>query len=264
MKMYTCFLLILLPFVSAGQQRKADCQTLIPLLQQRIAAGKATNLDHFNKANCEHQTGRLRDAVQTLGIALKMTDKKDTLYADILSLRSWVYTDMNELDSAIADNVLLVRTYPKHIGYLINLSFLYGETRKYADCMAVLHKAKSLDSSSTGVYANLAYYSAESGNYQNAIKYAEKGLTLVKDSASKGGLLNTLGFAQSKLISPEKGLQTIESSLRVYPRNAFAYLNKGRIYISMNQKAKACECFVKARELGGVVMTKYYLENYCR
>lgn len=274
MKKYIFLLLVLFPFqLSAQNQIMKDviaemntvgCDKMLPLLQQKIKAGKATSLDHYKKAACELRKGQANVALQSLRACLALTKKTEPLYEALLFLRSGAYTDVRKLDSAIMDNQQLVKLYPKNVNYLINLSYLCGETAQYADCLAALEKARALDERNYVIYMNLAYYSAETEDYKGAIKYAEKGLTLTRDSIAVGALTNNLGFAQSVVVSPEKGLQTVQSSLRWNPRNAYAYFNIGRIQLKMKQKDKACASFLKAKELGGVNLTMNYLKKYCK
>jgi hypothetical protein len=91
-------------------------------------------------------------------------------------------------------------------------------------------------------------------------------LVMTKDSVRTGAILNNMGFAQSKAISAEKGLRTVNRSLKFYPDNSFAYFNLGRILLDMNEGEKACSNFIKARELGGYVLpaAEEYIDKYCK
>jgi hypothetical protein len=87
---------------------------------------------------------------------------------------------------------------------------------------------------------------------------------LAKDSVSKASLLNSLGFAQTKLISVEKGLQTIRQSINYRPNNPYAFFNLGLIYLSKKEIEEACKNFSIARQLGGINMTEEYIKEYCK
>lgn len=194
--------------------------------------------------------------------ALKITPKTDTLFERILFLRSFCYAHAGKLDLAIADNETLLRQFPNDLHYLLNISFLYGENQQFEDCMKTLRKALTIDSSKISILNNLSCYSNQSSKYGDAIKYSEKGLTLAKDSA-KASLLNSLGFAQAKSISVEKGLQTIKQSISYRPNNPYAFFNLGLIYLDKKEIEEACKNFNIARQLGGINLTAEYIKQYC-
>lgn len=129
--------------------------------------------------------------------------------------------------------------------------------------MKVLRKALVLNSSNISILANLSYYSDESGQYADAIKYSKKGLTLTKDSVWMASFLNSLGFAQAKSISVEQGLQTIKQSISYRPNNPYAFFNLGLIYLDKKEIEEACKNFSIAKQLGGINMTAEYIKRYC-
>ncbi len=254
MKKYVYLILLVILYISSCQHRKTTDQ------QEE----KISGVEYYNKAVSEYEKGSYDSVVMLLNKAVALIPKNDTLYPLLLSSRSASYMNIGKLDSAIKDLEQLVKDRPREIGYVVNLSNLFGQEHRYTECIATLEKAKSMDSSNVLVYMNLAYFSGESGDYANAIKYAERGLKKTKDSIWTGALLNNLGFAQSKSISAAEGLQTVNRSLKFYPGNSFAYFNLGRISLDMNDKENACSYFIKARDLGGVVLTEEYIENYCK
>lgn len=274
MKKCTFLLFLFLPFTLLGQTRinadvraemkKVGCDKVLPTLQQKIKSGKAQPLDYYKKAWCETEKGMFKQALQSLNSCMALIPKTDPLYESSLFARSDAYMKTGELDSAIMDIQQLAKLKPKNTNYLLNLSYLYGETERFSDAIAVLHKARVLEPENYIFYVNLSYYYGEAEDYKNAIKYAEQGLTLTKNADWKGSLMNNLGYAQSKVISPEKGLQTIQSSLELKPRNAYAHFNIGRIYLALNKKDKACASFLKAKEFGGINLTMNYIKTYCK
>ncbi len=143
------------------------------------------------------------------------------------------------------------------------MSYLYGENKQLYNCIKTLQQALSIDSLNISIINNLAYYNNETKDYKATIKYATKGLTLTKDSLWIASLLNSLGFAQAKTFSPDKGLQTIEQSITYKPNNPYAYFNLGLIYLDKKENLEACKNFKIAKELGGINMTEGYLKQFC-
>jgi tetratricopeptide (TPR) repeat protein len=254
--MRKCLYLILLviPYIASCQHPKATNQ------QEEKISGR----EYYTKAISEYESGSYDSAIPLMNKALALIHKEDTLYSVILSARSAAYMNVGKLDSARKDLEQLIKIYPQEIGYLVNLSNIFGEEHRYTECLALLEKAKSIDDSNANIYMNLSYFSTESRAYDNAIKYAEKGLALTKDSILTGSILNNLGFAQSRAISVAKGLQTVNRSIKFFPENSYAYFNRGRILLDMNAMEEACSDFIKARDLGGVVLTEEYIAKYCK
>ncbi|OQP51214.1 tetratricopeptide repeat protein [Niastella populi] len=260
-------------FSAVGQNEQiAQIQDLIDQEQydkgleiiDKVISKHPTNILFYYKAVCEQQKNLLKPAAVSASSALKTTITTDTLYERILFLRSFCYAHSGELDLAIADNETLLKQFPNDIHYLLNMSFLYGENRQFEDCMKVLRKALTIDSSKISIFTNLSYYSTQSGKYEDAIKYSEKGLSLTKDSVWVASLLNSLGFAQAKTISVEKGLQTIRQAISYQPNNPYAFFNLGLIYLSKKEIEEACKNFNIARQLGGINMTEEYIKAYCK
>jgi tetratricopeptide (TPR) repeat protein len=260
-------------FSAVGQNEQiAQIQDLIDQEQyekgleiiDRVISKHPTNVVYYYRAYCEQQKKLFEAATVSASLALKITTKADTLYTRILLLRSFCYAHAGNLDLAIADNETLLKQSPNDLHYLLNMSFLYGENQQIEDCMKTLQKALTIDSSNISILNNLSYYSNQSSKYGDAIKYSEKGLTLAKDSVSKASLLNSLGFAQAKLISAEKGLQTIRQSISYSPNNPYAFFNLGLIYLDKKQIEEACKNFSIARQLGGINLTAEYIKKYCK
>jgi tetratricopeptide (TPR) repeat protein len=229
----------------------------------QVISKHPTNIAYYYKAYCEQQKKLFEAATVSASLALKITTKNDTLYTRILFLRSLCYAHAGQLNLAIADNETLLKQFPNDLHYLLNMSFLYGENQQFDDCMKTLRQALTLDSSNISILNNLSYYSNQSSKYGDAIKYSEKGLTLAKDSVFKASLLNSLGFAQAKSISVEKGLQTIKQSISYQPNNPYAFFNLGLIYLDKKEIEEACKNFSIARQLGGINLTAEYIKQYC-
>ena len=243
------------------EEKKYDSGLLI--IDNVIAKKQATSIFYFYKACCEKETKLFDSSIISATTALKMTSQSDTLYPRILLLRAFSYANAGKLDLGIADNETLVKEFPNDVGYLLNMSYLYGENQQLNNCIKTLQQALTIDSLNIYIISNLAYYNNETKDYKATINYAKKGLTLTKDSVLIASLLNSLGFAQAKIFSPDKGLQTIGLSITYRPNNPYAYFNLGLIYLDKKENMEACKNFKIARELGGINMTEGYLRQYC-
>ena len=263
--------LLLFPCAVWGQHNQLDkiknliaqgnCDESTKLINQSVEKKEFSNQLYYYKAICEQENELFENSILSATNALKLTSDKDTLYPYILLLRSSSYGYIGNIDFAIRDAELLVQKFPNKTSFLLNLSYLYGEKGEFNDCIQTLNKAKQLDSTNVYIFVNLAYYSCESGDFHTAEEYANRGLTLTKDSIWIGSLLNSLGYAQSKLISADQGIETIKKAIGYNPNSPYPYFNIGRIYFSNDKRQEACSYFLKAKQLGGSNMTKEYLKK---
>jgi tetratricopeptide (TPR) repeat protein len=216
---------------------------------------------YFYKAFSEKELRMFSKSIESSTRGLHCTAKDNSDYTLFLSTRSFAYGFSGQIDLAIKDAEEIVRISPNEINYLLNLSYFYGENQDYSRCLNTLKNALKIDSSNIFVLSNLAYYSCELGDFQAASVYAVKGLSISKDSVWTGGLLNSLGFAQSKTISVERGVETIKKAISFNSNTPYTYFNLGRIYMSKGETNLACDNFIKAKQLGGVNMTAEYLDK---
>lgn len=61
--------------------------------------------------------------------------------------------------------------------------------------------------------------------------------------------LNNFGFNKHKMGASDQGIELINKSLAMDPKNAFAYRNLGVIYNDLQKTKKACKCWEKALDL---------------
>ncbi len=238
--------------------------TALAIIDNLIEKKEATNLVYYYKAFCEDEKKIFESSILSATTALKMTAKSDSLYPDILFMRSLSYLNSGNLRLAIEDNEIIAKDDPYNINYLVNLSYLYGENKQFYNCIKTLHQALEIDSLNVFILNNLAYYYNETAEYSSAQKYAGKGLKITNDSVWVASLLNSLGFAESKIISAEKGIQTIQQSIAYRPNNPYAYYNLGIIFLSKNEIEEACKNFAIAKKLGGLNMTAQLMNQYCK
>lgn len=257
MRTYILLLIVVIPFASFCQQKK-DITT------EQHSTEQATGLELYNTALAAYDKESYDSAIVYLTQSLDLIPRKDSFYAQALHMRSFVYTRAGNLEMAVTDLQQLVQLQPATMMYWIDLSYALGEAHRYAECLDRLEQARCIDSSHVSIYLNLSYYSGQSGAYANAIRYAKMGLSLAKDTPLIASLMNNLGYAQAKTGSVRDGLNTISSSLRLWPQNSFAYFNLGRIFLEIQDKEQACANFMKARDLGGIILTEEYIASYCK
>ncbi len=160
-------LFLMVTFFSSGQVNQIEelkrligqnqCEKGLEIISDLIAKKKATNLVYFYKASCEQEKKLFESSIVSATSGLEITNKSDSLYPSLLLLRFLSYANAGKLDLGIVDNETLVKAFPKEIGYLLNLSFLYGENNQFSDCLRILQKALTIDSLNVSIINNLAY-----------------------------------------------------------------------------------------------------------
>lgn len=273
MKKLIISIILFLPFFAFSQIE--NMQQISPLINQMrydegleiikkiIKNKQASNITYYYKACCEQGNRNFESSIESATTALKMTNKTDTLYPHILSIRALSYAYAGKINLGIADNEIVIKENPDNVYFLVNMSYLYGENRQFYNCIKTLKHAITLDSLNVYLLNNLAYYNCEAKDYKATIKYAMKGLKLAKDSTMTATLLNSLGFAEAKIVSVDKGLQTIEKSITYWPSNPYAYNYLGLIYLDKKEIDEACKNFNIAKQLGGANLTEGYIKQYC-
>jgi tetratricopeptide (TPR) repeat protein len=110
---------------------------------------------------------------------------------------------------------------------------------------------------------NLSYYAALSGDYTNAVRYANDGLKYVKDQQFKALLLNNRGYGLINLNKNIEGLADINNSINLNPDNPFAYCYRAIANIHLKHWKTVCDDLNKAKRLGAKQLTSDLIVRYC-
>lgn len=222
----------------------------------------STGAHFYYKALMENKENNFIKAIESIYKGLSLIDKKDTLYLPMMYFLS-VNLELNLQYKEAIDNLNLVLfDNPNNIDALNNISYIYIQEYRYNDSFKALHKAYDLDTTNTLTLQNLAYLCSQVNDLISTKKYAEMALKYPLKPLSKSSVLNSLGLAQSQLISKELGIATVEEGIKVSPNNMYSYLTLGLIHWYSQDYDSACKNFKKCKELGGVRLTSNLLK-YC-
>ena len=112
--------------------------------------------------------------------------------------------------------------------------------------MYVLSPAAAHAASDESDYFQKGISSAESGNYEEAIKNFAKAIELnPKDAAA----YYNRGNAYGKLGTYEEAIRDYDKAIELNPKNAEAYSNRGNAYVNLGNHQQAIKDFDKAIEL---------------
>ena len=156
MKKFTLTIFIFFPLILVGQtsvveniRREINQQNFdrgLEIIDSLMKNKESSNLIYYYKAWCEDGKKDYESSLESATISLSKTNKSDTLYQDILFLRSLSYANAGKVYLGILDNEILVNEFPKNIDYLLNMSYLYGENQQFYNCIKSLSQALTIDS----------------------------------------------------------------------------------------------------------------------
>ncbi|WP_341843116.1 hypothetical protein [Chitinophaga caseinilytica] len=273
---FKCGLLLALIGCSHHSEQQLTPEAIIEELtktgfeQSWPAASTRMQQDHPTPADCFKAiflAGRLHKKEESKRFLLKgfaVTEKSDPMYAELLIYRSQQHVDnqdyvraAKDLDSALAIN-------PKSIVALQNLGYIAAISNENELAVSYSLRLLEVAPGDSGALVNLSYSCGELGMYSDAIKYAKQGLAKVKEEQMRASLLNNMGYSMGMSGDMEKGMQHIDSSLRLRPENPYAWCNKGILLLKQDKKGLACEAFRMAKDKGGLNMTEHYIRQYCQ
>lgn len=231
------------------------------MIQNELKLDSVQAEHYYYKSLIENHSQNYAQAITSLNQGINLTSKSDSLYLIMMYFLSENF-DLNlQIDEAIENINTVLKEEPKNIDALNNISYYYMQKYQYDSSFKVLYKAFDLDSSKTMTLQNLAYLCALVTDFRSATKYAEMALKYPLNNLNKSSVLNSLGLSQSKLLSKEIGIKTVEEGLKYSPNNMYSYLTLGLIYLDYNELDLACKYFYKSRELGGINLTINLLKN---
>jgi len=223
----------------------------------------------FAQNNRYHETLQLNEnkhyneSINVCTNELNKLDLKDSMAIKFLLLRIDSYRELQNYVSCIKDYLLLAKIHPEQILNYLNLSYYYGQLQDYDNCFKFLNRGLLLDPKNASILSNLSYYSSQVGKYNDAIDYANKGLKYAADSSSRAYLLTNRGYGYIGLKKYTISLIDINEAIRLEPDNSFAYCFRAIAYINLKNFATVCADLNKAKNLGGVILTKDLIKQYC-
>ncbi|RAJ11112.1 tetratricopeptide repeat protein [Chitinophaga skermanii] len=195
------------------------------------------NIDQFSQSN------------QYYTQVLNMVDKKRDINYYIIAMLEMGSNNYRLRKYKKCEQILIVvdKEFPNrslamyYLGLALCMQKRYDEGIKRLES---IYRQKKMEEA--GILLTLNYIYGEKGDYKMAIKYGEIALKKTDDYILRGSVLNNIGYSKAMLGDVKGGMEMIEESLKVYPRNSYAYLNRGRIYLKLNKKKEACKEFALA------------------
>jgi tetratricopeptide (TPR) repeat protein len=139
-----------------------------------------------------------------------------------------------------------IRNTPDNANFYNNLAMTYNDLKEYDKAQEAIHKAIELKPEDMGFKGNLAFIFTQMGKHEEAVLIYDEVLKVEVNPLA----YNNRGYAKLQLGKLEEALEDINTSIKFYPTNAYAFKNRALVYIELKDKEKACQDLEKANELG--------------
>lgn len=234
--------------------------TFILTLLMFSSFGQSTG---YEKTKMLYDLGKFKEAIEIGTTEIKTLKTSDSDYMKIIRLRSDCFIELSNFKAAVEDFNTLIKIDTRNAPLYVAASYCYWELGDNANCFSYLEKAYKINPKDAGTLSNMAYYFGQGGKYNESIKYATLGLEQNPPNTLKGALLNNRGYAYINLKQYDAALKDINQSINFHPDNSYAYCYKALANIGLNKMDTVCKDLEKAKQLGGVTLTKELIVKYC-
>lgn len=208
-----------------------------------------------------------QEAVKWHSLAINYADS-DSVRMSCLINRSAAYLSYRKFDEAYDDLLEAYHIDSFNIAVCINLGVVADEVGKADQVLRYYYRVLEIDSTYIDIYNNIGFKLQLDGDHKGAIACFDR---LIAYSEEQGGAdafaYSNRSYSKLQIGDLKGAMSDIETSIKLYPLNSWAYRNKGLIYIAMGKNDKACDEFMTALETGftemyGDEVMKLY-KNYC-
>lgn len=130
-----------------------------------------------------------------------------------------------------------------------NLGVELKNKGEYDKAIEQFEKSLKADKNYTSVYFNLGDVQYRLGNYEDAVVYLKKALTLKLNQQLHLDVLNKLGRTYSAMGQTESAIDAFKEAIKVYPTAVAPYNNLGVQYIKTGRFDLAIEIFESALKI---------------
>jgi tetratricopeptide (TPR) repeat protein len=234
--------------------------TFILILSIFCSFGQTTG---YEKTKTLYDQGKFKEAIEIGTIEIKTLKASDPDYMKIIRLRSDCFIELSNFKSAVEDFNTLIKLDSKNVPLYVAASYCYWELGDNANCFNYLEKAHQINPKDVGTLSNMAYYFGQGGKYDESIKYATLGLEQNPPNTLKGTLLNNRGYAYINLKQYDTAIKDINQSISFHPDNSYAYCYRALANIGLKKMDTVCNDLEKAKQLGGVTLTRDLIVKHC-
>ena len=189
--------------------------------------------------------GQFFDAINDFNAVIKYG--KDTVMTSGYFHRGSCYLSVNNKIQSYNDLSTAYQRNPKDKYSRLNFATILCTMDSTDRGIAIFKQLVKEDNSDYIACQNIGYFSMDKKQYDTALVYFNKTLTI---NPKSGYTYNNRGFLEYKMGNNKEAIKDINTSLKYSKNNSFAYKNRALVNISEGKIDEACEDLIKARSLG--------------
>ena len=204
-----------------------------------------------NRGNVYSDLNQLETAITDYNKAIELNPN----YAEAYYNRGNTYRKLNQYVKVIKDYSKAIEKNPEFAIAYDNRGVTYGILNRYEDAFKDFEKAIKLNPNYAVVYNNRGLAYAKLNQLERAIEDYNKAIELNPDYAP---VYTNRGNAYTEINHYDKAFKDFEKAIELNPNFAVAYNNRGLTYAKLNQSERAIEDYNKAIELNSDYAEAYY------
>lgn len=164
----------------------------------------------------------------------------------------------------------------KNLDALEVKGYCYILCKNYPDAISIYQKALSINNQKGSLYRSLAQCHLETGNIEEALKYYNEWLIKNQNLTNyeKSEIYGYIAMCYCNLQKPKEGMEYINASLDLNPYQINAIIQKGTLYLQLNEITLAEQMFDKAISITpkdemadtifGIAYSYFFMKDYQR
>ncbi|MFB3390084.1 tetratricopeptide repeat protein [Flavobacterium sp. LAR06] len=141
---------------------------------------------------------------------------------------------------------LIFKEDPSNIDALNLLASLYIEHSEYAKAEQLLNKVFNEHPSQAFIIVNLGFVYQKKEQHKEAISCFNRALILNPDNPIA---LSNRAYSKLRMSNIDGAISDVNKSIDLLQSNSYAYMIRGKIYLSVNKSKEACVNFAIAKKL---------------
>jgi tetratricopeptide (TPR) repeat protein len=226
-------------------------------LQGIEAINKAIELNpeyyeaYAHRATMYHAIGKDEEALVDVNVAIKADENN----VDLLKLKTNIFYAFGEYKAAVAGFSAVLKIEKNDYESFVLRGIANLKLKQYETVLSDFEQAIALNPNYSFAYeARADYYTYTLNNeFAKAVEDYSKAIDLMTAEKKKNNqafLYNNRGFANYNLGKFDEAILDIEQSLKLSPKNSYAYKNRALVYSKKGDKTLMCQDLEKAESLG--------------
>jgi tetratricopeptide (TPR) repeat protein len=242
--------------------KKQNTQELKKEFQQ--ASRGLTAVDWFYKAEALWVGGKYTDpkkAIEYLNNAIKLQPDYPRAY----NVRGYAYDRLGQYQRAIEDYNEALRLKPDDSATYINRGVAYFRLGQHQRAIEDYNEAIRLKPDNVSAYINRGSAYKSLGQHQRAIEDFNEIIRMKPADFRASTAYYSRGAVYGELSQHQRAIEDYNEAIRLQPDFAFAYTNRGNMYLLQGKIILGCRDVQKACELGFCTDLEWAKsKGYCR